>query len=90
MTMDLKTRLDSLVRRRDDLDQQRQRALGRLEEAQRSVDELKAKCRAKNVDPDNLDATIQKLEAELDKSVATLETQLSQAEKALEPFTQRK
>ena len=90
MATELKARLEEAVRRRDEFLQQRQRVLGRLEEAQRTVEDLKAKCRAKGVDPDNLDVTIQRLESELTKSVESLEEQLNQAEKALEPFTNRK
>lgn len=85
-TTDLKARLDSMVKRRDDLLQKRQRLLGRLEEAQRSLDELRAKCRAKNIDPDNLDGVIVKLESALGRSLDSLESKLVEAEQAMEPF----
>lgn len=90
MSPDLKVRLDLAVKRRDDLAQKRQRLLGRLEEAERSVEELRAKCRAKGIDPDNLDGVILKLEQALEKSVSDLETKLTAAEKSLEPYVNRK
>lgn len=85
-TPDLKARLDLAVKRRDDLAAKRQRLLGRLEEAERSVDELRAKCRAKGIDPDNLDGVIAKLETALTQAVSSLEAKLAEAEQALEPF----
>jgi chromosome segregation ATPase len=88
--VNLKARLELVVKRRDELSQKRQRLLGRLEEAERTLEELRGKCRAKGIDPDNLDAVITKLETALEQSVASLETQLTEAEKALEPFTNRK
>jgi DNA repair exonuclease SbcCD ATPase subunit len=89
-TTDLKSRLDQAVKRRDDLAQKRQRLLGRLEEAERAVEDLRAKCRAKGIDPDDLEGVISKLEMALSQSVSDLETKLSEAEKALEPFINRK
>jgi chromosome segregation ATPase len=89
-TPDLKARLDLAVKRRDDLAAKRQRLLIRLEEAERSLEELRAKCRAKNIDPDKLDEVIAKLTTSLEATVANLEAKLSEAEKALEPFTNRK
>lgn len=83
---DLKARLDAAVKRRDDLVQKRQRLLGRLEEAERAVDELRAKCRAKGIDPDNLDGVIAKLETALTQAVSSLEAKLTEAEQAIEPF----
>ena len=87
---DLKARLDLAVKRRDDLAQKRQRLIIRLEEAERSLEELRAKCRAKNIDPDKLDEVLAKLGTSLEQSVASLESKLTEAEKALEPFTNRK
>lgn len=86
-TTNLKTRLDSAVKRRDELAQKKQRLLGRLEEAERSLEELRAKCRAKGIDPDNLDGVIEKLETSLEDSVTRLESKILEAERALEPYT---
>lgn len=86
----LRARLDSAVKRRDDLAEKRQRLLGRLEEAERSLDELREKCRSKNLDPDNLGAVIDRMTQTLEVSVSSLENKLSEAEAALEPFIHRK
>lgn len=86
-TTNLKTRLDSAVKRRDELAQKKQRLLGRLEEAERSLEELRAKCRAKGIDPDNLDGVIERLETSLEDSVTRLEAKILEAERALEPYT---
>lgn len=87
---DLKARLDQAVKRRDDLAAKRQRLVIRLEEAERALEELRAKCRAKNIDPDKLDEVISKLTTSLEQTVAGLELKLTEAEKAIEPFTNRK
>jgi chromosome segregation ATPase len=87
---DLKTRLDLAVKRRDSLAQQRQRALGRLEEAERALEDLRAKCRAKNLDPDNLNAVIDRMTVALSQSVGNLEVKLTEAETALAPYINRK
>jgi hypothetical protein len=89
-TANLKARLDTVVKRRDDLAQKRQRVLGRLEEAERSLDDLRGKCRAKNLDPDNLGAVIDKMTLTLEQSVVSLEAKLTEAEAALEPYINRK
>ena len=89
-TADLKARLDTVVKRRDDLAQKRQRVLGRLEEAERSLDDLRGKCRAKNLDPDNLGAVIDKMTLTLEQSVTSLEAKLTEAETALDPYINRK
>ena len=86
-TTNLKVRLESAVKRRDDLAQKKQRLLGRLEEAERSLEELREKCRAKGIDPDNLDGVIERLETNLEDSVTRLESKITEAERALEPYT---
>ena len=87
---DIKGRLDLAVKRRDELAQKRQRLLGRLEEAERILEEIRDKCRSKGLDPDNLDGVITKLETNLEQSVTALENKLTEAEKALSPFINRK
>jgi chromosome segregation ATPase len=87
---DLKARLDAAVKRRDDLAQKRQRLIGRLEEAERALEDLRKKCRSKNIDPEKLDTVITGLEKNLEQSVTNLESKLTEVEQALEPFTNRK
>jgi len=85
---DLKTRIEAALKRRDDLHAQKERALGRLEEAEKNLEAIRVELRAKNVDPDHLDDTILKLEKALLASLSDFESQLSEAEKSIKPFAQ--
>jgi CHASE3 domain sensor protein len=84
----MKLRIEAAIKRRDDLHAQKERVLGRLEEAEKNLKTVRSECQAKNVDPDQLDATIVKLETALAASVTELESQISEAEKALKPYIQ--
>lgn len=88
--LDLKSRLDAAIRKRDQLAGQIQRVTGRLEEAERAREALREECRAKNIDPDKLDEAITKLGQVLESSLANFESKLDEATKAMEPFTTRK
>lgn len=83
---DWKARIDAVVKRRDNLNAQKERVLGRLEEAEKNVATIRAELQAKKVDPDNLDQTIQQLEKALSDSVAELEKQVSEAEALIKPY----
>lgn len=84
--MDLKTRIEAALKRRDELHAQKERTLGRLEEAEKNLEAVRSELRAKNVDPDRLEDTIQKLEDALQVSLTEFESQLSEVEKAIKPF----
>ena len=66
---DLKSRLDTALRKRDDLAAKAQRVLGRLEESERAREALREECRGKNIDPDKIDESILRLEEALEKSL---------------------
>jgi len=85
---DIKTRIEAVVKRRDDLRSQTERVLGRLEESEKNLEALRDECRAKNVDPDTLEETIKKLEQALATSLADYESQISEAEQAIKPYIQ--
>jgi len=87
---DLRSRLDAAVKRREDLAQKRQRLLGRLEESERTLEDLRAKCRSRGIDPDTLDSVVSSLSGALERSLTDLENKLTEAEKALDPFINRK
>lgn len=87
---DLKSRLDSAIRKRDQLAGQIQRITGRLEEAERARESLCEECRGKNIDPDKLDEAITKLGQALETTLQTFESKLDEASRAMEPFTTRK
>jgi predicted nuclease with TOPRIM domain len=88
MVSDVKLRIEAAIKRRDELNAQKERTLGRLEEAEKNLEALRVECRAKNVDPDGLDDTVSKLEKALVASVVNLESQIAIAEKAIKPYTQ--
>lgn len=83
---DLKTRIETALKRRDELSSAKDRVLGRLEEAEKNVESIRNELLAKKIDPDKVDETIQKLESALATSVSELESQLVEAERAIKPF----
>ena len=85
----LKDRLDAAISRRDALALKHQRVMGRIEENEAAMEALRVDCRAKNLDPDRLDATIAQLEAALEHTLSELEAQLATAEVALEPYAKK-
>ena len=87
---DLKDRCEAAYRKREDLASKVQRAMGRLEESERSLEALRAECRAKNIDPDKIDEIVQRLETALETSLTQFEGQLALTEQTLEPFMTRK
>lgn len=86
MTQTLDDRLDEAIRRRDDAAAKKQRIEGRLEAAKTALEEVEAECREKGVDPENLDATIDKLAERYGAAVEQLEQEVEAAESALAPF----
>lgn len=84
----MKTRIEAAIKRRDDLNAQKERLLGRLEEAEKNLEALRVECQSKNVDPDNLDETISKLEKGLTTAISDLESQITVAETAIKPYIQ--
>lgn len=83
---DLKTRIEAALKRRDELSSAKDRALGRLEEAEKNVESIRNELLAKKIDPEKVDETIQKLESALAASVSELEASLAEAERAIKPF----
>lgn len=74
------TDFQTLKRRVAEAQREHQRLVGRKQEANRVYDELKQKCLARNIDPENLEETIKKLEAE----IAKMNTELDKALKVVE------
>lgn len=84
---DVRQRIEAALKRRDDLNAQRERALGRLQEAEKALFAIRDEIKAKNIDPSSMDETIARLERALGENLAALEDQISVAENALKPFT---
>lgn len=84
----LDERLEAATKKRNELSAAVQRIEGRLEAEQKNLEQIETECREKGLDPENLDATIEKLNTRYESEVAELETAVSEAETALEPFLQ--
>jgi len=83
---DVDRRLDTAIQRRDKLDSDVQRILGKLESAKQTLMEVEDACRKKGIEPNQLEVTINKLRERYMDSVSTLETKIEDSEKALAPF----
>ena len=86
MADDLDQRLETALQTRTDLQAKKQRLEGRLEAAQKALTDVEAECRAKGVDPNKLDETIQKLTERYTEAVTSLETEIQEASTALSPY----
>lgn len=86
MTDNLDQRLEVVLKRRTAAIAKVQRIRGRLEASEQTVREVEAECRAKGVEPNQLDATIETLSTRYQKSVEQLEREVDGAEEALAPF----
>jgi hypothetical protein len=64
-----------------------QRVKGRLDSARSELEAVESECREKGVEPDMLDAAIERLTERYDTVLAGLETSIGEAEKALQPYT---
>lgn len=84
--MDLHMRLDIASKRRDTLASESRRIEGRLEVAESNLSAVEEECRAKGIDPANIDAIIVRLEARYADLVAQIEQEVASAEANLAPF----
>ena len=83
---DPKQRLDEAIRKRDTLKDNVQRIQGRLDSARAELKGVEEECRAKGVDPTQLNAAIQALEARFDVALTEIETRIAGAEAQVAPF----
>lgn len=82
----LDERLDLALKRRDDLTAKKQRVEGRLEAAKKALGEVETECRAKGIEPADLDTKITQMDDLYRQSVETLEQGVTAGEAALAPF----
>jgi len=87
---DLDQRLETAVKRRNTLESAVERLRGKLESARANLEAVEAECRAKKVEPDQIDDTITRLRSRYQELVEQLEQEVSDATKALEPFLKEK
>ena len=90
MTQTLDERLSTALAERERLAAQAQKIQGKKEAAEKSLSDLRAEIKAKNLDPDTLDETIQKLEVAYEEAVETLESEIRKAREALTPYMESK
>ena len=84
--MSLDERLDKALALRDRLSAESQRIAGRKEAADKALATVEAEIRSKNLDPDTLDQTLEKLTSAYEVAIQTFEDDLAAAETALTPF----
>ena len=84
--MDLDTRLEVVIRKRNDLAAKKQRVEGQYDAAQEALIKIEEDCRSNNIDPASLEATVAKLETRYAELVEDLERDVSSAAEALAPF----
>jgi len=78
--------LQDATRKRTDLVAKVERLKGRLEEAETNLAAVEDECRAKKIEPSQIDEAIAKLETRFEKEMKTLQAAMTKAESALEPF----
>jgi len=84
--MDHSTRFQQAVKKRDTLRGKLDRLQGKLESAQSRLSEVEAQCRAKNIDPSQIDELIEKVEKILLGRVENIEQRVQEAEDQLAPY----
>jgi len=78
--------LEDVRRRRKKVAETLERLRGRKEQAETNLATVEEECRAKNIDPEKIDAIIQQLEDKYRGIVEELTTDTEAAERALAPF----
>ena len=86
MSEDLDSRLKAAVSKREKLAAEAQRIAGRKEAAEKSLESVEQEIRDKKLDPETLDATIEKLETALAEEVSKLEEGIEAAQEDLSPY----
>lgn len=83
---DYATQLQAATKRRSEIVSKVERLKGRLEEAETNLAAVEDECRAKKIEPEQIDEAISKLETRFNKEMKTLQTAMESAETALTPF----
>ena len=82
MTDDLDKRLDAATERVSQIESRKQRLVGQLESARKSLEEIEGECRAKGVAPEELDGAIKKVRGRYKTLVEKLEREVADATSA--------
>ena len=89
MSQELDERLNKALAERERLSSLAQKIQGRKEAAAKSLEDLRGEILAKNLDPDSLDETIQKLEGAYLEAVTNLEQEVESARDAITPYLEK-
>ncbi len=83
---EVEQRLEKVVRERNKLDAEVQRIEGKKEAAEAQLEQVKAACLEKGIEPHQIDQAIAKIEKKYEEVVSGLEADLGKAKKALAPY----
>lgn len=89
MSQELDERLNKALVLRERLSSLAQKIQGRKEAAAKSLEDLRGEILAKNLDPDSLDETIEKLEGAYLEAVTGLEKEVEFARDAITPYLEK-
>ena len=78
--------LDDLIKQRDSVQAKLSRLQGRYDSALQDKRAVEEECRAKNIDPQDIDKSISQLEAALAEKKEALRQAIEQAEQAITPY----
>jgi chromosome segregation ATPase len=81
-----KANLEALNRKKSQLEQDRSRIQGHLEQAQKELKSLEDECRAKGIDPEKLPELLEQAKQRYQKDLADFTLALETAEKSLKPY----
>jgi len=82
----LHDRLHAAAKRREELQAIKNRKTGALEQSRKNMQQLREKCREKNIDPDNIDGFLAKLHKAYREKVEAAVAEVEAVEAELAPF----
>lgn len=83
---DLDQRLAAAIEKRDRCSKAASRIQGQKDQSERALKKVREEIKAKNLDPDDLDATIVTLMEAYNAAVKTFEADVEAAEQSLKPY----
>lgn len=78
--------IQELSTRRDRAAEKKQRLVGQLEAAEADLKKLEEECRAKNIEPLDLDAYVSKLETKYEEKLQEFQTGIEEVEAKLSTY----
>lgn len=84
--MNLHDKFEEILARRNRVSETLERLKGRKEQAEEALRQVEEECRAKSIDPNQIDEVIRQLELKYAGLINELEQETKKAEEALGPF----